>query len=137
MRTPSAPRLITSLSRGLVLVKWWLFAIPHYLIVAVFGGGITFWFLGRAGEGDGVVGGGLIGLLALIAGCSLLFANRYPRSLFDFVMGMERWIYRVLAYAALMRDEYPPFRLDLGDGVPSPTAPGSGQASGTTQADAA
>jgi hypothetical protein len=91
------------LSRGLVLVKWWLLALPHYLIVAVFIGG---WDVGA--------GLGLIGLLAVIAMVINAFRQHYPESIFDFVMGMNRWCYRVLAYAALMRDEYPPFRLDYG-----------------------
>lgn len=91
------------LSRGLVLVKWWLLAIPHYLVVALFAGGTHV-----AGSS------GLIAILAIVAGFVLLFKGRYPESIFDFVMGMNRWCYRVLAYAALMRDEYPPFRLDSG-----------------------
>lgn len=97
------------LSRGLVWVKWWLLAIPHYLIVAVFTGGGPRW------------GGGLISLLALIAGVALLFTTRYPRSIFQFVMGLHRWCWRVLAYAALMTDEYPPFRLDPGPDEPVPS----------------
>ena len=103
------------LSRGLVLVKWWLLAIPHYLVVSIFGGGWSFgaWWWWRWG-GHHWFGwsGGLIGLLVLIAAVSLLFTGRYPRDVFRFVLGMNRWSYRVLAYAALMRDEYPPFSLD-------------------------
>ena len=98
----------TELSRGLVLVKWWLLAIPHYLVVAVFAGGV-----GWRG------GGGLITLLAIIGAVVLAARGTYPRSVFDFVMGMNRWCYRVLAYAALMRDEYPPFRLDPGGPDPA------------------
>lgn len=105
------------LSRGLVLVKWWLLAIPHYLIVALFAGGWTVAFR----QGDWQVGGsGLVAILAVISMVITLFGRRYPQSLFDFIMGMNRWCYRVLAYAALMRDEYPPFRLDLGGEEPTP-----------------
>ncbi len=100
------------LSRGLVLVKWWLLAIPHYLIVAIFASGA----IGFDGRNSG--GLGLIGILVLVAVIILLFSGRYPRSLYDFVMGLNRWCYRVLAYVLLMRDEYPPFRLDQGGADP-------------------
>jgi hypothetical protein len=111
-----------SLSRGLVLVKWWLLALPHYLIIGVFTGGA---FAGYNEVNDGNAwadGSGLIGLLVLIAGIVLLFAGRYPRGLFDLVLGMNRWVLRVLAYAGLMTDTYPPFRLDMG-GTEPPTSP--------------
>jgi hypothetical protein len=56
----------------------------------------------------------LISVLVLIAGVALLFTARYPRTLFNLVVGINRWLYRVTTYAALLRDEYPPFRLDQG-----------------------
>src|SRR5205085_584776 len=106
-----------SLSRGLVLVKWWLLAIPHYFIVAVFaGGGLAAWAAG--GGGWVTSSGGLVGLLVVIAGVTLLFTGRYPKSLYDFVLGMNRWIFRVAAYSSLMTDSYPPFRLDMGGNEP-------------------
>jgi hypothetical protein len=109
------------LSRGLVLVKWWLLAIPQYAVVAVFAGGAAY----TAGSGQSwhtqALSGGLIGLLVLFAAVTLLFAGYYPRGMYDFVMGMNRWVFRVIAYAALMTDAYPPFRLDQGGtGVPAP-----------------
>jgi Domain of unknown function (DUF4389) len=115
-----------SLSRGLVLVKWWLLALPHYLVVAVFAGGAGAGWGAANGGGSWASGSGLIDLLVCIAAVVLLFTGRYPRQLFDFVMGMNRWVLRVIAYAALMTDAYPPFRLDMGDHEPAPdstTAP--------------
>jgi uncharacterized protein DUF4389 len=102
------------LSRGLVLVKWWLLAIPHYVIVSIFVGGWAWGWWANQWGGAWMGGGGLIGLLVIVAGIVLLFTDGYPRSIFDFVMGLDRWVARVAAYALLMRDEYPPFRLDAG-----------------------
>ena len=148
------------LSRGLVLVKWWLLVIPHALVVSAFSGTALVlarnpgMFGPRGGYGygeDGPVwgrggGGGfgnqwwtvgfsLLGLLVLIAAVTLLCTSRYPRQLFDFIMGLQRWSYRVLAYTSLMRDEYPPFRLDQGPvdardlppSLPPSLPPASGQ----------
>ena len=113
-----------SLSRGLALVKWWLLALPQYLIVGVFAGGAWAGWNASNDQATWTSGGGLIGLLVLIAGIVLLFTGRYPRAIFDFVMGLNRWVYRVGAYAALMTDVYPPFRLDTGAAEPtSPTLP--------------
>jgi hypothetical protein len=106
------------LSRGLALVKWWLLALPHYVVVGIFAGGA--WAGVNASNSDWTwtSAGGLTGVLVFIAGVVLLFTGRYPRAIFDFVMGMNRWVYRVVAYAALMTDSYPPFRLDMGDHDP-------------------
>jgi hypothetical protein len=110
------------LSRGLVLVKWWLLAIPHYLVVGFFVGGGT-WFAWHADRQQWAWGSGLIGLLVLVAGIVLAVTGSYPRPVFDIVLGMQRWVLRVAAYAALMIDEYPPFRFDQGG-----TDPGSATA---------
>ena len=114
------------LSRGLVLVKSWLLAIPQLIIVGL----LTapwYWVANGAPTDDyqRSVGISLLGLLVLVAGLALLFTGRYPRSLFDLVMGINRWVYRVTAYVALMRDEYPPFRLDQGATEPGATRDGT------------
>jgi len=134
------------LSRGLALVKWWLLAIPQYIIIGVFtgGGGWLGWRVGHPHPhaslgffwndwGVYYVGHtewGLIGLLAVIAAVVLLFTGRYPERLFDVVLGLNRWVLRVAGYAGLMTDKYPPFRLDMGGPDPGtltlPPAAGPG-----------
>jgi len=110
------------MSRGLVLVKWWLLAIPHYIIVGFLTGGWTWkmhewnWPMGdRIWHTDkwqiGGEGSGLIFVLAFFAGICLLFIGKYPKDLFKLVIGFNRWVLRVGAYVTLMTDEYPPFRL--------------------------
>ena len=109
------------LHRGLVLIKWWLLAIPHYLVLLAFYGGAR-WFA-TDDNGDWEVGYtrvSLIIVLLVIAVVALLFTGRYPRGLYAFVMGINRWAIRVRAYTSLMRDEYPPFRLDQGEREPEP-----------------
>jgi hypothetical protein len=85
------------LSNGLVLVKW-LLAIPQLIIVCIFQGGQRWIGIGP--------------LLALISAVIVLFTGKYPADMFKFIIGMNRWSNRVCAYVMLMRDEYPPFRLD-------------------------
>jgi hypothetical protein len=90
------------LSRRLVLVKSWLLALPHVVIVGIFSGSVLW---------SSTDWPGLTAILALVAGVVLLFTARYPRDVFDLLVGLNRWSWRVVAYVALMRDEYPPFRL--------------------------
>ena len=79
------------LNRWLPLVKW-LLAIPHYIVLL---------FLGLAAI-----------VCVIIAWFAILFTGRYPRGLFDFIVGVMRWANRVTAYAfVLVTDQYPPFRL--------------------------
>lgn len=85
------PKAEEELNRWLPLVKW-LLAIPHYIVLS---------FLGIAAV-----------VVVIIAWFAILFTGRYPRDLFDFVVGVFRWALRVKAYALLLAtDRYPPFRL--------------------------
>jgi Domain of unknown function (DUF4389) len=109
------------LSRGLVLVKWWLLAIPQYILVGIFLGGAGS-AAARAQDWGGWhfwYGGGLIWALVLFVGLALVFMGEYPRGLFALVLGLDRWVARVVAYAGLMTDAYPPFRLDQGGDDPA------------------
>ena len=86
------PNAETELARGMPLVKW-LLAIPHYVVLFFLGIGAFF--------------------AVIFAWFAILFTGRYPRSLFDFVLGVQRWGLRVLAYAFLLvTDRYPPFSLE-------------------------
>jgi hypothetical protein len=114
-----------------VLVKSWLLAVPHLIIVGLFTGNLPYWWTTRDDWSSGyqsTAGISLLGLLVCVAGFFLLFTRKYPTALFDLTMGVNRWVYRVTTYVALMRDEYPPFRLDQGaresDGLAgTPAAP--------------
>jgi hypothetical protein len=118
------------LSHGLVLVKSWLLALPHLVLISLFTADVPFWWSARNDWASGyqsTAGISLLGLLVCIAGVFLLVTGTYPRALFDLVVGINRWIFRVLAYVALMRDEYPPFLLEQGahegDDLVHPPAP--------------
>jgi uncharacterized protein DUF4389 len=103
--------------KGLPLIGWWLAGIPQYVIAGVFaGGGISIAASHNSWSGGGSFG--LTGLLVFVASLVLLFRGDYPRSIFDFVLGLNRWAWRVWAYAALLTPEYPPFRLDAGEDEP-------------------
>ncbi|WP_051479247.1 DUF4389 domain-containing protein [Arthrobacter sp. H5] len=97
------------LSHGRVLVKSWLLALPHLLIVALLTGSV--WASSSEGGTNGM---SLLGLLVFITAIILLFTGVYRLGLFNLIMGIHRWFYRTLTYTALMRDDYPPFRLDQG-----------------------
>jgi hypothetical protein len=89
------------LSRGLALVKWWLLAIPHYIIIGAFSGGNNW------GKG----GMNVISVLVFVWAVYLLFTGKHHKDIFKLIIGFNRWVFRVGAYTALMTDEYPPFRL--------------------------
>ena len=117
------------LSRGLVLVKWWLLALPHLLIIGILtgsGGAVGIGSI-RDNTGWGLT---LLGLLVLIAAVALLFTGRYLPGLFALIVGLNRWVYRVWTYTLLLRDDYPPFRLDQGPTDPprQPVLTGPGTA---------
>jgi hypothetical protein len=85
------PDAANDLSRWLPIVKW-ILAIPHYIVL---------FFLSIAAF-----------FVVIFAWFAILFTGRYPRGLFDFVVGVSRWYNRVVGYAfVLVADEYPPFRL--------------------------
>jgi hypothetical protein len=86
------PNVQTELNRWLPLVKWFL-AIPHYVVLAFLYVGVVF--------------------SVIIAWFAILFTGRYPKVLFDFVVGVQRWTSRVAGYTCLMiTDRYPPFSTD-------------------------
>ena len=85
-------------SRFLPLIKW-LLVLPHALVVGV---------LGFASS--------IVGLIGLVA---VLFTGKWPRGMFDFVVGVLRWSMRVNAYALLMVDDYPPFTMDEDPAYPA------------------
>jgi Domain of unknown function (DUF4389) len=104
------------LSRGLVLIKSWLLALPHLILIGLLTA--TWSFTNRNGTRFGL-NGGFLQLLVIIAAVVLLFTGRYPQGMFNLLMGLNRWMFRVIVYVALMTDVYPPFHLDQGPAEPT------------------
>ena len=103
---------------GLPLIGWWLAGFPQYLVTGIIAGagaGVTWQADANWSRTFSV---GLVDLLVFFAVVALAFSGRYPRSIFDLVLGLNRWVLRVGAYGALMTREYPPFRLDTGEADP-------------------
>jgi hypothetical protein len=89
----------------------WLLAVPHLLI------------LGAFAASSSNTGGGVVGVLVLVAAVGLLFTARYLPGVWDLLVGIARWQLRVAAYVALLTGPYPPFRLDQGGTEPAVTKP--------------
>ena len=108
--------------KGLSLIGWWLAGVPQYIVAGVFfgGGGALGWSASTQSWG-GATWFGLIDVLVFCAVLVLLVRGEYPRLIFDFVLGLNRWVLRVVAYAAVMTAEYPPFRVDPGENEPDGT----------------
>jgi hypothetical protein len=113
---------------GRRLLSAWLAGIPQYVIAGIFGGGA-----GVAWAAEHSIFTGLIGILVLVAALMLAFDGDYPRSLFDSVVGLNRWVIRVVAYGALMTTSYPPFLLDRCER--EPTRPSASVRADATAAD--
>jgi Domain of unknown function (DUF4389) len=90
--------------KGLPLIGWWLAGIPLYIVSSAFM----------------AVNPGVITVLVLAAVLVLLVRGEYPRTFFDFILGLNRWVLRVAAYAAVMTPQYPPLRIDIGEDEPGP-----------------
>ena len=86
------PDVEGQLNRFMPIIKW-LLAIPHYIVLTVL------WIIAL--------------IVTVIAWFAILIVGRYPRGMFDFVVGVDRWSFRVIAYELLLTtDRYPPFRLE-------------------------
>jgi hypothetical protein len=92
---------------GRKLLSAWAAGIPQYVIAGILGGGA-----GVAWAAEHSVFTGLIGVLVFVAALALAVRGEYPRSLFDLVIGLNRWVVRVVAYGALMSTDCPSFQLD-------------------------
>jgi len=98
--------------KGFPLIGWWLLGIPQYGLASIFAGAGVGWAW-QYGYG------GVVDVLMVVVALLLLFKNTYREDVFDVVMGFDRWVARVVAYAAFMTPQYPPFRFDSGPREPT------------------
>jgi hypothetical protein len=95
---------------GRELLSAWLAGVPQYAIAGILGGGA-----GIAWAAEHSLFTGVIGVLVFVGAVVLTVDGAYPRTLFDYVIGLNRWVVRVVTYGALLTTTYPPFLLDKGE----------------------
>jgi uncharacterized protein DUF4389 len=106
-----------NVERGVQILVSRLIGIPHYIVAAILTstGATTGW---QEGNRDYRSGASIISILAVVGAIVLLVTSAYPKGLFDFLMGLNRYVFRAWAYAMCLTEVYPPWRFDQGPAEP-------------------